>query len=72
MKRFYANKFPIAGMIKDGKPMVIEAGTVFTIISITGDFFNLEPIDNALDIPYPLMIGAGMLEHGFTGQDHTK
>lgn len=71
MKRFFVNKYPVnCGMGKDQRPMLVETGTIFTIIGINASMFELEPVSKIDWLEYPLMIDALMLERGFTAQDH--
>jgi len=68
MERFFVNKFPINIPTNTGD--VIPIGTIFTIDSISGDFFNLKPIVEIKGLEYDLMFGALMMEHAFTEQEH--
>jgi hypothetical protein len=71
MKRFFVNKYPVnCGIGNDQRPLLVETGTVFTIIGIVGNFFELEPVSKIDWLTCPVMVDALMLERGFTAQNH--
>jgi hypothetical protein len=70
MKRFYVNKYKVTyGRDKDGNDMFLESGTIFTIVGICGDMFELQPVQKVDNLEFPLLFGVPMLERGFTAQD---
>lgn len=68
MKLFFTNKYPVLGS-KDNNPVLLEVGTVFTIISINCSMFELEPIQKNNRLDLPVAVDAKMLELGFNQQD---
>jgi hypothetical protein len=69
MSKFYVNEHPvIKGYAKkDKEAEYFKVGTVFTINSIQGDFFELYPVkkedgESALFLIGPLMLSAGFRE----------
>ena len=74
MTRFFANKYPVTYMHdKDNKPMRLPKGTIFTVAAISGNMFELEPVEKINELAiYPMMVDANMLNTGFTGQEYLK
>lgn len=69
---FYTNKYPLGYAIYNNKTDKHEAlpiGTVFTIKSISGDCFDLTPI-NKIDGFESVMVRPEMLEAGFTSSNY--
>jgi len=72
MKRFFVNKYPVnCGIGNDKQPRMVETGTVFTIIGISGSMFELDPVTKIEWLEgYPIVVDPLMLERGFTLQEY--
>jgi hypothetical protein len=82
-KRFYVNKYPLSNVVKAG-PLPegsikvgneyedLPAGTIFTIKSINGDFFELEPVEQIVGLTIIPMFSVAMLEKGFKNNQYIE